>query len=190
MHVHISHMHTHTGSGSGWLPWSPLLFSPSVSALKHTSILTPVTPQSEHTHIQVHTLQWVRGKAELSHTSSHWQCVCRVCNSPTGELILLTSRVRNISSPLRPRGSAGTKVSLLHTHKDTPTNMLENTHTDILPRAIRSPQTCTPWQILTWLNTNRQKSWKTLKGVHQGLHDNSIILLSEEMTPRSVHSRR
>lgn len=125
--THITHAYTHRL----WFRLAaliPLLFSPSVSALKHTSILTPVTPQSEHTHIQVHTLQWVRGKAELSHTSSHWQCVCRVCNSPTGELILLTSRVRNISSPLRPRGSAGTKVSLLHIHKDTPTNMLENTH--------------------------------------------------------------
>lgn len=101
----------------------PLLFFPSVSALKHTSSLTPLTPQSQHTHAtkqRSHTLHWVRGRAELSHTSSHWQHVCRVCNGPTGELILLTSRVRNFSSSPRERGNQGQLNT--HTHTPPPVN--------------------------------------------------------------------
>lgn len=63
-----------------------------------------------------HTLQWVCGGAELSHAPSHWQRVCRVCNGPTGELILLTSRVRNISSPPRERSDQGQLNTHTHTH--------------------------------------------------------------------------
>ncbi len=79
--------------------------NPSIAA--HTR----ATKQPSHSH----TLQWVRGRAELSHTSSHWQRVCRMCNGPTGELILLTSRVRNISSPPRERGDQGQLNTRTHT---------------------------------------------------------------------------
>lgn len=119
-HTHVSHIRWHVGCGRAWLRWSSGCFPPSVSALQHTSSTTHLTLQS-HTHTTkhpsnplTHFSEFVEGPT--CHTSSHWQHVCRVCNGPTGELILLTSRVRNISSPPREQGDQGQLNTQKHTH--------------------------------------------------------------------------
>lgn len=130
MHTDIPHAYTRPTVQVGCVH-PPAVF-PFCFCSKMCILTDALTPKSLHR--QKNLCKGVCARASLSHLSSHWQRVCRMCNGPTGELILLTTRLRNISFP--PKGEGWPRSAFTHRLKH-------------VYHSVNTGHSHIPWQILT-----------------------------------------